>query len=597
VALSRSRILLRSLRWLPGLALAGPGSKRTAADLIERRAARQPQDVFVRFEGRVVRYAEYNAAANRVAHWALEKGIGKGDVVALLMENRPEYLAVWSGLAKVGATTALLNTQLSGQALAHVLEAADCRALVLGEECGEAWAGLGERRPLGLPVHVMRDPGATPAALPPGSKCLDEEIAVYSDRNPLRSVRADLRGGDPLFYIYTSGTTGLPKAARFSHARFLGGGLYALLSGFSRDDTMYCPLPLYHTVGGVMCVNAVLRSGGSLALRRRFSARSFWRDVVEMDATAFQYIGEVCRYLLAQSPTGDEHRHRVRFCVGNGLRPDIWAEFQQRFRIPHVTEFYGATESNVAMVNLEGRVGSIGRPAPGTTVALCRYDVEADRPLRDASGRCIPCAEGEVGELLGRISQGRTAAGRFEGYTSKEATAEKVLRDVFAAGDAWFRTGDLVRRDADGFYHFVDRVGDTFRWKGENVSTQEVAEAVTGFPGVSLCAAYGVEVPGADGRAGMASVVLEPDAEIDGDALYAHVERALPAYARPAFLRVQDRPDLTGTLKLRKVELQREGFDPERVSDPVFFRDDERGAYLPFTPDVHGRLQAGGLRF
>jgi fatty-acyl-CoA synthase len=262
-----------------------------------------------------------------------------------------------------------------------------------------------------------------------------------------------------------------------------------------------------------------------------------------------------------------------------------------------VFEFYGATESNVAMLNLDGRPGSVGRPMPGTRVALIRYDVAAGAHPRDRSGRCIRCADGEVGETIGRISEGGTAAGRFEGYTSKRATEKKVLRNVFEDGDAWFRTGDLMRRDADGYFYFVDRSGDTFRWKGENVSTQEVAEAITRMPGVEVGAVYGVALPDADGRPGMAALVLEAGASFDGAALYAHVERALPAYARPAFVRLQQAPDLTSTFKLRKVELQRQGFDPDVVGDPLYFRDDGRRAYRPLSSDVHEWIQAGGVRF
>ncbi len=597
MAVSRSRTLLRSLRWMPGLALTGPGSKRTTADLIERQARRRPDDVFVRFEGRELRYGEWNAAANRVAHWALERGIGRGDVVALLMENRPEYLVVWAGLAKVGATTALLNTNLSGRALAQVLEASSCRGLVIGAECSTALASLGDELPADLPVHVVGDPGREAEPLPPGAKSLDAETEGYSPENPPASARAELRGGDPLFYIYTSGTTGLPKAARFSHSRFMGGGLFSLLCGFDARDVMYCALPLYHTVGGVMSVNAVLRAGGTLALSRRFSASRFWQEVVESGATAFQYIGEICRYLLLQPPNEWEGRHRLRFCVGNGLRPDVWGPFQERFRVPQVCEFYGATESNVVMVNLEGRVGSVGRPPVGLRAKLVRYDVEADAPVRDARGRCIECPTGEVGELVSKISEGRTAVGRFEGYTSKEATEKKILRDVFEPGDAWFRSGDLLRADADGFFYFVDRIGDTFRWKGENVSTQEVAEAVDAFPGVALSAVYGVEVPHCEGRVGMAALVFEEGARLDPDAFHAHVTAALPGYARPAFVRVQDEPELTGTFKLRKVDLQRQAYDPGAVSDPLFYRDDTSGSYRPVTPEALGRIQAGELRF
>ncbi|HJO23161.1 MAG: long-chain-acyl-CoA synthetase [Myxococcota bacterium] len=593
----RLRILGRSLRWMPGIALAGPGSRRTTADLIERAAERHPHKSFVRFEGRDRSYCEYNARANRIAHWALARGVGKGDVVALLMENRPEQLEAWAGLAKAGATTALLNTNLRGSSLSRVLQASGCKTLILGSECIDAWVSVGPERPAGLEVLVAEDPRRPAEPLPPAAKSLDEETAGYSDRNLPRSVRADLRGADPLFYIYTSGTTGLPKAARFSHARFMGGGLYGLLSGMTGRDTLYCALPLYHTVGGVMCVNAVLRSGGTLALARRFSAGRFWQDVVEMDATGFQYIGEVCRYLLAVPPSDWETRHRIRFCVGNGLRPDIWEAFQQRFAIPHISEFYGATESNVSLVNLEGVVGSVGRPAPGTAVALVRWNVAKQEHQRTADGRCIAAGVGETGELLGKISEGRTAAGRFEGYTDPKATEKKILHAVFEAGDAWFRTGDLLRRDARGSYYFVDRIGDTFRWKGENVSTQEVAEALTRNPDVELAAVYGVEIPGCEGRSGMAALVLAPECSFDGRALYAHVAGTLPAYARPAFLRVQTGAELTGTFKVRKVELQAEGFDPDRVNDPLYCRDDATRIYKPLTPQTLAAIQSGELRF
>jgi fatty-acyl-CoA synthase len=592
---SQLRIAGRMLRLLPDMLRGGPNGRFTAADLFERQVRRRGDAPFVRFEGAVHTYAEVNARANRIAHWALARGLGKGDVVALLMENRPDYLAVWLGLAKAGVTTALLNTNLRGEGLASGIETAGAATVVIGAELSEAWASLGVHEPA-ADLFVLADP-AGEYATPPTAKPLDEEIAAMSPLDPPRQVRAALRGADPLFYIYTSGTTGLPKAARFSHSRFMGGGTYPLLAGFGREDVYYCPLPLYHTTGGVICVNAVLRSGGTLALARRFSASRFWDDVAESGATAFQYIGELCRYLVNQPPHPKERAHQLRFAVGNGLRGDIWAEFEERFGVPRMIEFYGATEANVALVNLEGRHGSVGKPAPGMKAVLVRYDVENDTPVRDAAGHCVPCADGEPGELLGAISEGRTAAGRFEGYTSKEATAKKILRDVFTPGDAWFRSGDLLQRDRDGYYHFVDRIGDTFRWKGENVSTEQVAQVVGAEPGVALCAVYGVAIPGAEGRAGMAAVVLDAGVALDGVSLYARVLRELPAYARPAFVRVQEAPDLTGTFKLRKVELQQQGFDPAASEDPLFARDDGQGAYVPFTHDTLTRIESGALRF
>jgi fatty-acyl-CoA synthase len=590
------RLLRRSLRWMPGLLAAGPKARFSAADLFERRVRRSPRRPFVRFEGREWSYAEANAAANRVAHWALERGTRPGQTMALLMQNRPEYLFAWLGIAKAGATTALLHAEAHGAALTHALRESGARLLVAGAECAESLTSIDPELRAQLEIHVVADPAQPGLALPPGAKSLDEESSGMSPWNPDRRVRASVGGGDPLFLIYTSGTTGLPKAARFSHSRFMGGGTYALLAGFGRRDVLYCALPLYHTVGGVMCVNAVLRAGATLALARRFRASHFWDEAAETGATAFQYVGELCRYLLAQPPGSHDRAHRVRLAVGNGLRADVWPVFQERFRVAQIVEFYGATESNVSMVNLAGRVGSVGRPAPGMTVALVRWDSATEAPLRTADGRCLACADGEPGELLGRISEGRTAAGRFEGYTSREASERKILRDVFEPGDAWFRSGDLLRRDADGYYYFVDRIGDTFRWKGENVSTEEVSRALDAFPAVAQSVVYGVEVPGSEGRAGMAALVLRDGAALDAAALYHHVEQALPGFARPAFVRVAPALDTTATLKLKKVALREAGWDPARCADPIFVRDDARQAFVPLTPETHASLSAGAAR-
>jgi len=589
-------IALRFLRLLPGVIRSGPGGQFTVGDLLEQNAKRLGDKPFVHFEDRVLTYADTNALANRVAHWAQGRGIGRGSVVGLLMENRPEYLAIWLGLAKVGVVTALLNTHLRAAALAHSLRAAECEVLLLGEECGDNWLSLDDEAH-NIDVFLIRDPDREEPVLLPGALSLDAEIAAASTENPDRQVRKGLRGADTLFYIYTSGTTGLPKAARLSHTRFMGGGIYAALAAMGRNDIFYCPLPLYHTSGGVMCVNAVMRQGATLALARHFSVHHFWDDVAHYKATAFQYIGEMCRYLVNQPPHPLETDHQLRLAVGNGLRPDVWKSFQERFKVAQIVEFYGATESNVAMVNLTGRTGSIGKPFPGITVALVRIDTDSGTVIRDADGHCQRCAIGEPGELLGHISEGRSAAGRFEGYTSRKATEQKILRDVFEEGDAWFRTGDLLSRDADGFYYFVDRLGDTFRWKGENVSTQQVADAVMAQSDISLCAVYGVEVPGAEGRAGMAAVVLESDQKLDGEALFRSLSDALPTYALPAFIRIQQAAELTGTFKLRKVELQKQGYELEQSHDRILFRDDAREVYRSLDAGELSRIRNGEIHF
>jgi fatty-acyl-CoA synthase len=595
------RLLLtaRLLPVLPKLVGYKPTSKHTVADLFERQATRRPGQPAILYEDRSVSYGELDARANRVAHWASAAGLHTGDVVALLMENRPEYLAVWLGLAKLGVTAALINTNLSGRGLCHALATSGARHLILGSECLDRFASSADGLEQPLQVFVDRDPetGDT-GPRPEGSIDFEEILAAQPGSRPDASLRADLIAGDDLFYIYTSGTTGLPKAARFSHMRFLGiGDLCRFALDMHPEDVHYCALPLYHTAGGAMLVSCVFHAGATIALRRKFSASRFWDDVRRYRATHFQYIGEFCRYLMNQPPSPDDRDHEVRAIIGNGLRPDIWAAFQERFGIPEIREFYGATEGNTAIVNLENKVGSVGRfPFKiASNARLIRYDIDSDTHPRDARGMCIECGPDEVGELVGRISS--SAAGRFEGYTSKEATDKKVLRDVFARGDAYFRTGDLLRQDAAGFFYFVDRIGDTFRWKGENVSTQEVAEHLSGFPGLEMVNVYGVELPGTDGRAGMAALLLAPGASFDGPAFFRHVEEHLPRYAAPIFVRLLAEQEMTGTFKIRKVDLVREGFDPDAVSDDLFVRDEKAGAYVPLTRQVFEEIRSGALTF
>ncbi len=360
------------------------------------------------------------------------------------------------------------------------------------------------------------------------------------------------------------------------------------------SDRMYNCLPLYHSVGGIVAPGSLLVVGGSVVIREKFSARSFWRDVVETESTVFQYIGELCRYLTASAPDPFERRHRLRICTGNGLRPDVWERFRDRFAIPQIIEFYAATEGTVSLYNVEGKIGAVGRVpsfmAARSPALIVRHDVETGLPLRDAEGRCIPVGFDEPGELLGRLASRREH--RFEGYTDARETDRKVLCDVLAPGDRWMRTGDLMRRDAQGFYYFVDRIGDTFRWKGENVATTEVANALAACPGVIEASVYGVAVPGSDGKAGMAAIKIEGAPDVDGIA--AVLEKALPAYARPLFLRIVEHFEATETFKQKKGGLAEEGFDPATIADPLYVA--VGGRYQPLTPAIHADIQSGRLR-
>jgi fatty-acyl-CoA synthase len=542
------------------------------------------------FEGRTVSYGELDAIANRYAHWAKGHNLRRGQVVALFMPNRLEYFAIWYGLSKVGVVTALINNQLSGQQLAHCLNISGATHAIVDPDTSPVFE---QARP--LLDRPMQQWVLGPAQ--GDQRDLIQSLKSCSQLPPDRGVRDDLTAGDPVLLLYTSGTTGLPKAARISHMRaqlYMRG--FAGATGATKSDRIYVALPLYHATGGLCAIGAALLSGGSVVLRRKFSGSHFWREIVAEGCTMFVYIGELCRYLVNQPPDEDETRHKVRLAFGNGLRPDVWPELKSRFRLPEILEFYGSTEGNVSLFNFDGREGSIGRVPKwarrNTNVRLVQYDVEAEDVMRGPSGLCIEAGPGQVGECLGQINHANVRAD-FTGYLDKAASEKKVLHDVFERGDAWFATGDLMKVDADGYFYFVDRIGDTFRWKGENVSTTEVAERLTAFPGVAEATVYGVRVDGADGRAGMAAIV--PEGAFDAKAFGEHVAAELPTYAQPLFVRLLPAFDATGTFKVRKMDLVADGYDITRIKGAMFFHDPRRG-YVKLTKSVFERLAAGLIK-
>jgi fatty-acyl-CoA synthase len=564
---------------------------RLFADIVEDWSKRQPDRPALISESETFSYRTLAARINRYARWALSAGIEAGDTVCLFMPSRPDYIAAWLGITKVGGVVALINTRLVGLSLSHCINVADADHVILAEDLGsvfETALPYLNRAPK-IWIHGRHSNEASIGAALDGM-----------DGSPLSPTeRRGVTINDRALLIYTSGTTGLPKAASISHRRILNwGGWFAGLTDASIEDRLYDCLPVYHSVGGIVAPCSMLSAGASVVLSDKFSAGSFWHDIVRWDCTLFQYIGELCRYLLKAPPSGFESQHRLRLACGNGLRGDVWEAFQARFAIPRILEFYAATEGNFSLYNVEGKPGAIGRIPPLLAhrfpAAIVRLDAELGIAVRGEDGLCIPCARGEVGEAIGRIGTADDGGGRFEGYTDATETEKKILRDVLAPGDAWFRTGDLMRLDAGGYFHFVDRVGDTFRWKGENVATSEVNEAVLDCPGVVDATTYGVEIPGADGRAGMVAVVV--DDRFDFQEFQDHISRRLPVYAHPVFVRISAALETTETFKQKKHQLVREGFDPHLVTDPLFFRDEKAGAYCPIDAVSYARILDGSIR-
>jgi fatty-acyl-CoA synthase len=579
--------------WIRALQLTAPIQKnpwRTFPMLLDDLAARHGDAPAFLANDAILSYRGLAELANRYARWGIKQGLVKGDSVCLLMPNCAAYMAIWLGLSGIGCVVALVNTNLTGTSLAHCIDAASPKAVILAgshvPQFTDAQAFLKTRPQVWGHGHLD-------TAFPQ----IDRATAVMSGLPLEPTLRPDVTIKDPALYIYTSGTTGLPKAARVSHYRIMAWShWFAGLMGTTPHDRLYNCLPMYHSIGGVAAPGALLAGGGSVVIREKFSARQFWKDVVEQDCTIFQYIGELCRYLVNSPTDPHEQKHRLRMCCGNGLSADVWRKFQERYGIPQILEFYAATEGTFSLYNVEGVPGSIGRVPSfmpqSSQVKLIKYDTEKDAAVRNDEGFCVPCGYDEAGEALGRISG--QAAGKFEGYATQADTEKKILRNVFDTGDAWFRTGDLMVKDKRGFFYFIDRVGDTFRWKGENVSTSEVRDVIAAFPGVLDVTVYGVLVPGLEGRAGMAALVAGPAFDLKDLAPY--LTGRLPSYAQPHFLRLEDKIEVTSTFKHTKAGLIRDGFNPVQIPGKLYFRDQETHTFIPLDEALFGQIVSGAIR-
>jgi len=553
--------------------LAQPNSKKSIGTVFQDRAARYADRVFLRLGDQQVTYREANATANRYAAVLAARGVGHGDVVAIMLRNSPNAVLAMLAAVKCGAVAGMLNYHQRGEVLAHSLGLLDAKVLLAETDL----------------VSAVTESGGAGAAEALTVEDLERFAVSAPATNPASA--AAVRAKDTAFYIFTSGTTGFPKASVMTHRRWLSalaafGGMGLRLKS---SDTLYSCLPLYHNNALTVAVSSVINSGATLALGKSFSASRFWDEVIASQATAFIYIGELCRYLLNQPHKPTDRKHKVRVMAGNGLRPEIWDEFTQRFGIERVCEFYAASEGTTAFINIFNVPRSTGlSPTP---LAYVEYDPDTGAPVRDESGRVRKVPAGEPGLALSAVNRLQP----FDGYTDKASSEKKLVRNAFKEGDCWFNTGDVLSPQGFGHAAFVDRLGDTFRWKGENVATTQVEAAVATDPSVEECTVYGVEVPRTGGRAGMAAVKLREGAEFDGKALASAVYSQLPAYALPLFVRVVESLEHTSTFKSRKVELRKQayGSDGAGLKDPLYVLAGRDEGYVPFYAEYPDEVAAG----
>uniref|UniRef100_I3JNT3 long-chain-fatty-acid--CoA ligase n=1 Tax=Oreochromis niloticus TaxID=8128 RepID=I3JNT3_ORENI len=547
---------------------------------------RHPKKIFVHFEGRSYTYGEVDKQSNKVARaLQAEARLKEGDTVALFLANEPSFIWTWLGLAKLGCPAALLNFNIRSKSLLHCFSCCGAKVIIASSELQDAVEEvLPTLREQGISVYLMSDSCSVQ-----GITALSDKISKASDQPLSRDLRANIHIRSTALYIYTSGTTGLPKAAIVTHERVWAASFLQSISGVTAEDIFYINLPLYHSAGFLIGMTGAIERGITIVLKRKFSASQFWDDCRKYDITVMQYIGETLRYLCNTPKSAAVlMNHKVRIAIGNGVRTDVWSEFLHRFGDIKVRELYAATEGNIGFVNYTSKIGAVGRVNfvhrfffPYT---LIKFDIEKEEPVRDSQGLCIEAAVGETGLLVGRV----TKRSPFVGYAgNKEQTEKKRLRDVLKKGDLYFNTGDLLQFDKDNFVYFQDRVGDTFRWKGENVATSEVADILTMVHCILEANVYGVKVEGHEGRVGMAALTLEEGQKFDCSATYTQVVNYLPAYARPRFIRIQPCLEMTGTFKMKKVKLVEEGFNPAHIKDPLYFLDPEKKTYVPLTEEIY----------
>lgn len=559
----------------------------TVPKLFAKYAAANPKKIAYIFEDKEWTYEELDHFSNRVGRYFRTRPFSHYDCIAVIMENSPEYIGTWLGLTKAGLVAALINTNLRHDTLLYSINAAGCKAIIFGPEFKDAIRDIKNKIP-DIELYQWSESADT--------SVLEETINLnngISNIDPAPLI-VQLDYGNPrdkLLYVYTSGTTGMPKAAVITNLRYMlmACSVNSLLS-LRSNDRLYNSLPLFHTAGGIIGAGQALLRGVTVVLRRRFSVSKFWSDCIHYECTIAIYIGEICRFLLMAPPSQNDRKHKVRLMFGNGLRPQIWESFVKRFGIKQIGEYYGATEGNSNLININNKTGAIGflpRYAPKNIypVGLLKIDEEGNL-LRGTDGLCIPCKPGEPGIFVGKINS-KKAINDFVGYTDQKASDQKIIHDVFKKGDCIFNSGDILVMDELGYFYFKDRTGDTFRWRGENVATSEVETVISNVIGFKDATVYGVEIPGNEGKAGMVAIYDDKNS-LNLEGFAEKLKKVLPSYARPRFIRILSELPMTGTYKLKKKDLQQDAFDIKKVKDPIYFLNND--TYVKLTEKYYNDI-------
>ena len=540
-----------------------------------------PNDIAFIFEGKEITWKEADEQINKYAGFLKSQNINKGDCFAILMDNSPDFLMLLLASFRIGSLAALINTTVSGDGLKHVISISEVKLIATGaSHFTKLNSALADSDLINIPIFGIEDNEKIPDQIEDFRKLSNQ----FSTFEPYQPVMKDVAA-----YIFTSGTTGLPKAALVDHAKLVKGSFagHFLCFNFKKNDRLYMTLPLYHSTGLILGWAASLRSGCSNVIKAKFSASDFWSDVKKYNVNKFIYVGELCRYLMNLPLSETDKDNPITQISGNGLRPDIWESFQKRFNINKIVEIYGATEAVGMTVNTFGRSGMIGRKRSDSTIIHCKKDDGS--PILNDQGFCTKVSEGETGLYIQKIS----SSAKFQGYLDSQASNKKILQNVFKSGDQYFNTGDLITLHDNNWLSFADRVGDTYRWKSENVSTMEVSAILNKASGVLDCNVYGVQVDSAEGKAGMAAMNVSEEFTFIN--FIEHVNKNLNTFQKPYFLRLTKNMQTTGTFKHQKEDLKKQGFNPNLIQDKLYFF--QKDNYVEIDHDLYSRIHSGDERF